>query len=186
MKVSLAEAGRSVSCARVRVASGGVGAGLDEVVGGELGGERRRRRDGRRRCWPPLSRVSKKKASSSGCRASRADSTRSMTRPPSEAVERARVVVRRSRSRRGWRRPWRPSGALAMRPVSQWPRRQLAPSPQAVGVGGEGRIGARVPGVDVDAGEIEHAAAVDGGDGVGAGEVVRRARGRRPSWKACR
>ncbi len=80
---------------------------------GASGVERRRRRLPAPR-WaktmrPSLSRVSKKKASSSGCRASRADSTRSMTRPASMPVSAAGVVVGEAVVGEDGARRWRPA-----------------------------------------------------------------------------
>ena len=93
------------------------------------------------------------------------------------------VVVRRSRSRRAAARRSRRAARSARRPFSQWPSRQLSPSPQTSRVVGEGRIGPRVPGVDVDAVEIDHAPAVDGRDRVGAGDIAARASGSNASMK---
>ena len=54
-------------------------------------------------------------------------------------------------------------------PVAEPPVVAVAPH---VGVGGKGRIGARIPAVDVDVGEIEHRPGIDGRCRVGAGDVV--------------
>jgi hypothetical protein len=60
-------------------------------------------------------------------------------------------------------------GKAAGDPVAEAPVVAVAPH---LGVGGEGRIGARVPAVDVDVGEVEHRRGVDGRGRVGAGDVV--------------
>ena len=61
------------------------------------------------------------------------------------------------------------AGEPAGDPVAEPPVVGVAPD---VGVGGEGRVGPRVPGVDVHVVEVEHAAGVDGRGGIGAGDVV--------------
>ena len=75
----------------LRAGEGGerlVRATLDQEIGRQLGGAAAPRRAARRRCGRSLSRASMKKASWSGSRASRADSTRSMTKPASMPVRR--------------------------------------------------------------------------------------------------
>src|SRR5262245_20233110 len=117
MKAMRAEAGRSVSWARVsveRAASGRVStrsSGVSSAAGPAAP-------RWAKMMLPPLSRVSKKKASSRGCRVSRADMMRSTTRPPSEPLRAEASCAAK---------PWSArmaatvgaSGALSMRPVSQ-------------------------------------------------------------------
>ena len=97
-----------------------------------------------------------------------------------EAVEPVRVVGREvvvgeDGANRGAKRR---AGDAAGEPVTEAPVGAIAPGGS---VGGEGRVGACVPGVDVHAVEIDHAAAVGSGERVGAGDVVcvRRDRGPR-------
>ncbi len=178
MKVSLAAEGRSVSWARVRVASAAPGR-LSTRSSGVSSAARAPWPRWAKTMRPSLSRASTKKASSSGCSASRAESTRSMRKPPSDAGERAgvvggeAVVVEDGGDGGAERRV----GEAAGDPVAEPPVGAVAPH---VGVGGEGGVGARVPAVDVDVGEIDHAPGVDGRDRVGAGDVVGVARDRRP------
>ena len=77
----------------------------------------------------------------------------------------------------------RRAGEAAGDPVAEAPVGAVAPG---VGVGGEGRIGARVPGVDEQVVEIDHAAVVDGRTPDWSLRCSGHRRDRSAVWKACR
>ena len=155
--MSLAEAGRSVSCARVRVASAAPGAVLDQVVG-----RRARRRGAPAPRWAKTMRpLALARVEEEGELERLQGLARRHDAVDDEAAERAgeragvvggeAVVVEDGGDGGAERR----AGEAAGEPVAEPPVGAVAPH---VGVGGEGRIGPRVPAVDVDVGEIDHAA----------------------------
>ena len=87
------------------------------------------------------------------------------------AVERAGLVLGKAvvgeqlRHRLGQRRV----GEAARQPMAEAPVVAIAPHG---GVGGKGRIRARIPAIDVDALHIDHAGPVDLGKRIGTGEIV--------------